>query len=111
MSVEHANGGPRTPRFNHKPYEMRRRSSSKGITGVGDFTWRFVGGDQRVLVVAIPAVSRPGWLLSEWTINHRNESNAQWQWNGNEERPTLAPSLHAVGIWHGHVREGKLVEA
>lgn len=29
-----------------------------------------------------------------------------WEWNGNREKPTLNPSLHHVGCWHGHLRKG-----
>lgn len=30
-----------------------------------------------------------------------------WEWNGNEDQPTLMPSVHAVGSWHGWVRAGR----
>ena len=30
-------------------------------------------------------------------------------WDGNEEEPTLSPSIVA-GKWHGYLRGGKLVE-
>lgn len=110
MTVDHANGGPRTPRYNHKPFEMYRRDTACRIEDVGEFAWRF-DGDNRVLVIAIPNVGCRGWIHSEWTIDHRNASDALWQWDGNEEKPTLTPSLHAVGIWHGYVKQGNLVEA
>lgn len=32
-----------------------------------------------------------------------------WQWDGNEDKPTLTPSVNAEGIWHGWVRAGRLV--
>lgn len=111
MTVEHANGGQRTPKFNHKPYDMRQREKSKAIEQVGDFTWEFVDGDLRRLVVAIPCIHHRGWIHSEWTIGHKNDCDAQWTWDGNEDKPTLNPSLHAVGVWHGYVRNGQLVEA
>jgi hypothetical protein len=31
-----------------------------------------------------------------------------WGWNGDEEKPTLTPSLHTPGIWHGYLRNGRL---
>lgn len=34
-----------------------------------------------------------------------------WQWDGNVETPTLKPSVHTFGHWHGWVRNGFLVEA
>lgn len=29
-----------------------------------------------------------------------------WNWDGNENAPTLSPSVHHVGHWHGYLREG-----
>ncbi|AKR57109.1 hypothetical protein XM25_15165 [Devosia sp. H5989] len=29
-----------------------------------------------------------------------------WEWDGNRERPTLSPSVHHVGHWHGFLRNG-----
>lgn len=29
-----------------------------------------------------------------------------WHWNGNIEKPTLSPSIHHVGHWHGHLVNG-----
>lgn len=31
-----------------------------------------------------------------------------WGWDGNREAPTLTPSIHSPGQWHGHLRAGKL---
>ncbi|WP_217577332.1 DUF6527 family protein [Mesorhizobium sp. GbtcB19] len=29
-----------------------------------------------------------------------------WQWNGSLEKPTLTPSVHHVGHWHGYLTDG-----
>lgn len=29
-----------------------------------------------------------------------------WEWNGSTEAPTLSPSVHRVGHWHGWLRNG-----
>ncbi|KRA44712.1 hypothetical protein ASD80_06100 [Devosia sp. Root635] len=29
-----------------------------------------------------------------------------WLWNGSTEKPTLTPSVHHVGHWHGWLTEG-----
>jgi hypothetical protein len=29
-----------------------------------------------------------------------------WEWDGNMEAPTLSPSVHHVGHWHGFLRNG-----
>lgn len=32
-----------------------------------------------------------------------------WQFDGNEEKPTLHPSVNSVGSWHGWIRAGRMV--
>lgn len=39
--------------------------------------------------------------------SHSNASPS-WQWNGNEEVPTLSPSVHLPGRWHGWFRNGRM---
>lgn len=34
-----------------------------------------------------------------------------WQWDGNEDAPTLTPSVHHVGAWHGWIRAGRMESA
>jgi hypothetical protein len=34
------------------------------------------------------------------------EGRASWEWNGNMEKPTLQPSVHHVGHWHGWLKNG-----
>lgn len=29
-----------------------------------------------------------------------------WEWDGNLSQPTLSPSVHRVGHWHGWLRNG-----
>ena len=31
-----------------------------------------------------------------------------WGWDGNEDQPTLSPSIHTPGCWHGYMRKGRL---
>lgn len=33
---------------------------------------------------------------------------ASWKFDGNLERPTLTPSIHHIGHWHGYVRAGRM---
>jgi hypothetical protein len=33
---------------------------------------------------------------------------ASWGFDGNLERPTLTPSVHHIGHWHGYVRAGRM---
>ena len=34
-----------------------------------------------------------------------------WKWDGNKDKPTLTPSINIIGVWHGWLRDGKLVTA
>lgn len=37
---------------------------------------------------------------------HTSENDATWKWNGSLDAPTLEPSVHHRGHWHGWLREG-----
>lgn len=103
-----------TPKHGHQPIRMRRMldapDSDRESPRLGDFRW-LITKQGRVLQVCIPHDGPSGFIFSQWTIGFKNECGAQWSWDGNEDAPTLRPSLHAVGIWHGWVRDGHLVEA
>lgn len=100
-----------TPRYGHPPIAMRLRDDEETFERIGDFRWGRNPEGHPILAVAIPAGADDRWVSSRWTINHKNHCGAQWSWDGHLAAPTLAPSLHAVGVWHGYVRGGKLVEA
>jgi hypothetical protein len=92
-------------------YRPNGYDSDDGRIEPGDFWWRFDAEGRRTLVVGLPILNSSRALPCRWTIDHKNHCNAQWSWDGNETSPTLTPSLHAVGHWHGWVRQGELVEA
>lgn len=99
-----------TKRLGHAPIAMRHCEGIDDLENVGDFCWR--GTELKpVLVLMIPLASPAGKVMSRWTIDHKNHCNASWSWDRNKSKPTLKPSLHAIGIWHGHVKAGMLVEA
>jgi hypothetical protein len=37
-----------------------------------------------------------------------NEAHPSWEWDGDENRPTLTPSVHAPGRWHGFFKAGRM---
>lgn len=37
----------------------------------------------------------------------QNGGIAQWDWDGNRERPTFGPSVSHKGCWHGYIRGGR----
>lgn len=56
-------------------------------------------GEDGILETGIPA---------EWTVSAPNANGAQWSLSGTEKNPTLSPSLHWVGVWHGFLTDGFL---
>ena len=56
---------------------------------------------------SIPANKQRG-IVVEWTVDRENQCGAQWTLSGTREKPTLSPSLHWVGMWHGWLRDGFL---
>ena len=91
-----------------RPDGSRMRTYACAPEDIGDFYWD-LQHKRRCLVVALP--TKHGMLCCSWSIDHKNHSNAQWSWDGDEDAPTLSPSLHAVGLWHGWVKKGHLHEA
>jgi len=40
------------------------------------------------------------------SLDFRPHASPSWDWDGNWEAPTLSPSVHHVGHWHGWLRAG-----
>ena len=93
-------------------FAMRRVPGHANPECVGDFYWKFdTDTRKRSLVVAVPWPSNDKPIWSSWTIDHLNNSLAQWSWNKDEDKPTLYPSLNWVGVWHGWVENGVMRDA
>ena len=54
-----------------------------------------------------PDIKQNG-IVAEWTISEKNINGAQWKLFGDEKSPTMSPSLHWVGMWHGWLENGYL---
>ena len=74
----------------------------------GDFYWDLRDG-KRELLIAIPWPHSDRTLWCPWPIKPASTPGGQsWEWDGNEDAPTLNPSLNWVGVWHGYMRSGEL---
>lgn len=40
------------------------------------------------------------------SLAFRPHASPSWEWDGNRDAPTLSPSVHHVGHWHGWLRNG-----
>lgn len=39
-------------------------------------------------------------------IGFKPDGGPTWNWDGDLDRPTLSPSIHHTGHWHGWLRQG-----
>ena len=56
-------------------------------------------------------VGLPGRLLHDiYHCPHRRPNDGVcWDWNGEDEKATLKPSIYPEGIWHGYLTDGNLI--
>ena len=81
----------------------------------GDFFWlRDGAGGITDIVIRIPGDE--GGTIAPIPVNHGQATQNRWGWDGNEEKPTLQPSIwRNQGLpshrneWHGHLQAGRLV--
>jgi len=100
-----------TARQGHKPIDLRLVDGFSNMVRPGDFFWSETKEGRR-MHVAVPATSRQSdtWTLSDIPVS-RSGGGKDWEWDGIVDKPTISPSLDVKGIWHGFIRNGKLVEA
>lgn len=73
--------------------------------------WEFVN-DYTAIYIHVPHKECEfGLVRIPIHLGEQTEDPNMWGWNGDKEKPTLTPSINVIGIWHGYLREGKLVEA
>ena len=74
------------------------------------FTFRCVRRPRETcarLLIAESAVSAPHGVKRDG--QNQNGGRAQWDWDGNRQRPTFHPSVNCESAcgWHGYVRAGR----
>lgn len=102
-----------TPRYGHEPIAMRRVENPIEVDAAGMFAWELSLDGIRRIWLGIP--SALGYIPIALPVNVQMPSGVfigpVWHWDENEDAPTIAPSIHTLGHWHGWVRAGMLVEA
>jgi len=72
----------------------------------GDFCWGDLNEHGvRYLYIVLPGYNRPDAIRTKRDVS---DGPRCWVWDGNEDKPTLSPSLHWVGHWHGYLKNGRL---
>lgn len=85
--------------------DMQRMANRQAVrTGPpGGFFIEQSNGMDRTMYCKLPEGTYT-WLSLRPTVDEPS-----WGWDENEERPTLHPSVHYRGHWHGWFREGRMV--
>jgi hypothetical protein len=71
----------------------------------GDFSWSDHPGGRRVLYLCLPGEKH----MDAIPVTSVGTQSRVWNWDGNEEKPTLTPSIEVKEKWHGHLQAGRLV--
>lgn len=78
---------------------------------IGDFCW-VRNGDGKVtgLEIVLPGGSKGNGIKSIWLVHQAEPVYPFWEWDGNEQTPTLKPSLQQGGPYgyHGTLTAGVL---
>lgn len=72
----------------------------------GDFSWGEEHEGKRYLYLCLPGEKSMDAIKVQ---RGAPGGNRVWGWDGNEERPTIEPSIHYIEHWHGWLRAGRLV--
>ena len=72
--------------------------------------WQFVG-DYTAIWVHVPHTDAMKGLVRLPISLTGSAVPPVWQWDGNKEAPTLSPSINVIGVWHGWLKNGTLVDA
>lgn len=107
---------PATPRYGHLPIPMRRVDDDDAIARAGEFCWYVDDDGCRYLHCAVPGAKDDPeqYTYIEIPVRlgpHERQGRASWGWNGDIKRPTIQPSIHTHGHWHGWIRAGRMIEA
>lgn len=104
-----------TPKMGHAPIEMRFTVGK--VERVGDFYYDIIcdadgNSTTKHIWIATPlSADLSDFVVNRWAIRpHTLQNGASWEWDGDIYAPTLSPSLHHVGVWHGRVEKGVLRE-
>lgn len=94
--------------YNKESCEMIRVANEDAVLagGPGSFyIWSDADG-QRYLACRLP--DRCFIEIPIRPVVNGQSSHPSWDWDGNVEHPTLMPSVHTHGHWHGWFRKGRM---
>lgn len=66
----------------------------------------FVSGADKETPAGMIYCCRPCGCDVIGALDFKPHPSPSWHWDGNREKPTLTPSVHQVGHYHGWLRAG-----
>ena len=96
-----------------KNIAMTRRLCSEDVEDVGDYFFAKRGDADFIYLMHPSPLDDDGKTLVLLRVDTRGPQGRPiaWGWNGDQDKPTIVPSIHTFGHWHGWVRKGELVTA
>jgi hypothetical protein len=89
--------------MNTQSIKANRVSSVDEVKNPGDFAW---SSDFKTMFLLLPGEKGSAAAI-RITQSCADENNRpRWIWDGNIENPSLMPSIHAPGEWHGYLQNG-----
>lgn len=72
----------------------------------GDFFWDEERDGRRALYICLPGDTN---MYALHVQRGAPGGNRVWGWDGNEDQPTITPSIHWLEHWHGYLTAGRLI--
>ena len=95
--------------MNTESIDCRRVNTRDEVARPGDFFIATDGEDRRPGIRGSITLILPDSATITLPIEMGpNRPGQAWGWDGNIDRPTLAPSIHTFVHWHGYLRAGRL---
>lgn len=88
--------------MNTESIDTRRVETGSDLQSPGDFLF---SAERDYIYIILPGSKRPDAIQ----IQRGNPGGHRvWGWDGNEDAPTLTPSILSPHEWHGYLRAGRL---
>lgn len=93
------------------PIPTQHCQNRDDVKKVGDYWINRTDPNRPMILIMLPHDTIPSYLrLYEVASVDGKKDDRWWALSGTDACPTLEPSINAPGIWHGHLRNGVLVE-
>jgi uncharacterized protein DUF6527 len=104
--------------MNRESVDCRKVESSEAVKAPGDFVFiRNAAGEIEAIDICIPGNEGGSAGALPITRGQARPNVVEWEWDGNEDKPSLKPSIwrnkpapgkESRNEWHGHLRAGRL---